>query len=170
MNKIYIIATVGSRHSRIRHAGTVAVSRLKQLIPLAALAISLVLSACEDRIPVPPPVVQANPSIKERYEIVVDVGSLPVKVVSGRAFFNIVSEHCIKTDYSHALGGSLPAFTQVVDMRFQASTKNQFVATLIRDPFKEADYFAKGICHWDLTEAEITLAEGVPEQHMNLPD
>ena len=134
------------------------------------LAISLTLSACgEDRTPVPRPDVHANRSIKQRYEIVVDTGTLPVHTVSGRAFFNINNnQECVKSDHSRAPGGIHNDFSSAVEFGFDKNENGAFTAILVGDPFQDADYFGRGVCHWEFTGAIITIDRGVPIQMMSL--
>jgi hypothetical protein len=120
------------------------------------------LAACADSAPVPRPAIQANPAPAKFHEIRIDVGALPVDVISGIAQYDIGNhQECVQAT---ALSGITDPNTQRLPLAFTKNASGQFVAKLVGDPFLDADYYGQGPCHWVFTAATFRLAGRLPTQ------
>lgn len=136
---------------------------------IALLALSILVASCENTAPVPAPDVKLKNKPEIKYEIMIDAGALPVQRVTGSAYFNIInSRECVKPDYSLALGGIHNSYTRHAELVFYRDGASHFKGTLIRDPFHDADYYGRGICHWDITGITLRLTGDMPTQDMTI--
>lgn len=127
----------------------------------AALGILLLASmmGCSNHEPVPAPVAERTQAPKQLYKLTMslpeELGSTQIK--RARANYSIENRTCVPMDYTMALGGHRPHFTERIAIDFRRTGDAEYTGYLYGDAFVSADYYALGICTWKLEGVDVLL-------------
>ncbi|MCC4593328.1 hypothetical protein LL974_19555 [Xanthomonas campestris pv. cannae] len=114
------------------------------------------------------PVYRKNSRPTQAFRITMTIEGSPgdFRSVKGAAFYRITNyEQCTPVDpvagaWSKQREESVPATFQKIDDK-------TYVSTIYADGMVDADYFGKGICHWDLMGVGMSLKASGTEDETN---
>lgn len=117
------------------------------------------MTGCKNYEPVPEPAVERTQAPRERYKLTIslpeELGSTPIK--RARANYSIENSTCVPMDYTMALGGTRPHFTERIAIDFHRTGDAEYTGYLYGDAFVSADHFGLGICNWKLEVVDLLL-------------
>lgn len=120
---------------------------------------------------VSPPDVRINPAPRELQHFIISVTdrSDAIEGMWGVSYYNIANDSCVPLDYSKALGGIHPSFTQTHPFMIDSGDVGNYEAKLYRDMYESSDYYGLGVCRWELTGINIYIARrDGKKQHTSL--
>jgi hypothetical protein len=104
------------------------------------------------------PIYRKNPHPTQAYRITMTIEDAPGPFghVSGTAFYDMTNhEQC--TPMEPIEGVWSKSKEDGIPMRFQKTNETTYVATIYADGMVDADYYGKGVCHFELSGVGITL-------------
>lgn len=113
-----------------------------------------------------PPLRKLNPSPKRAYEIRMrlenvsdiapaDRGGALFASVEGTMQFDVRNAgKCGKTRW---LAGNVPVISSHEPFRLSPVSATEYVGTVYADLILDEDYYGRGVCHWQMTEARVAL-------------
>ncbi|MCL1525769.1 hypothetical protein [Xanthomonas nasturtii] len=104
------------------------------------------------------PIYRKNPQPTQAYRITMTIEAAPGPFgsVSGTAFYDMKNrDECAPFD--PALGMSTKPKEDGIPLVFQRIDDNTYVAVVYPDGMLDADYYGKGICHWDFGGVGVSL-------------
>ncbi|MBB5881442.1 hypothetical protein GGR74_002645 [Xanthomonas arboricola] len=117
------------------------------------------------------PVYRKNPHPTQAYRITMTIEDAPgpFGIVSGTAFYDMTNrDDCAPFDA--ALGMSTKPKEDVIPIVFKRIDDTTYTATIHTDGMADADYYGKGVCHWDFGGVGISLkATGKDDETEFLP-
>lgn len=138
---------------------------------LMLLAASCVGCGSTERVPAPDVRINTAPHERLRLDISVAGQSALVEGMRGAFYYNIENKSCMPLDYSKALGGIYPSFTQMRPFVVAPAGVNGYEAILYRDMYESSDYYGLGVCRWELTGINIyIIRKDGKKQNANLHD
>lgn len=113
-----------------------------------------------------PPLRKLNPAPTQAYEIRLTLanasdlsspadGKSPFTVVEGTVQFD--ASNGARCGKSNALSGHVPTLSSHETFRLSRISPTEYVGTVYADMLLDEDYYARGVCHWALTEARVAL-------------
>ncbi|UNU12554.1 hypothetical protein [Xanthomonas translucens] len=142
-------------------------------IHLPGVLLFLFLAGCNPMNAVPgktdadgDPIYRKNPHPTQAYRITMTIEDAPGPFghVSGTAFYQMTNhEQC--TPMEPIEGVWSKSKEDGIPIHFQKISEAKYVATIYADGMVDADYYGKGVCHWELSSADISLrATGDPKE------
>ena len=112
------------------------------------------------------PLRKLNPAPTQAYEIRLTLanasdlsspadGKSPFTVVEGTVQFD--ASNGARCGKSNALSGHVPTLSSHETFRLSRISATEYVGTVYADMLLDEDYYARGVCHWALTEARVAL-------------
>ncbi|MBD7989699.1 hypothetical protein [Ochrobactrum quorumnocens] len=114
-----------------------------------------------------PPLRKLNPNPKRAYEIRMklenvsyissaDRGGALFATVEGTMQFDVSNAaRCGKTRW---LAGNVPVISSHEPFRLSPISATEYVGTVYTDMILDEDYYGRGVCHWQMTEARVALS------------
>lgn len=136
-------------------------------IMLAAMAMSSALIGCKKHEPVLRPIVSANATPTERYQVRI-IKPKEMTPVLAKARYLINNSLCVPVDYTAAIGGIRPHFVEEVVVPLRMNDAGDFVGTVYSDTLASQDYYGLGECEWALS---LVIVQSVTDTRIavNLP-
>lgn len=130
---------------------------------------ALLVSGCQRHQSVAPPHVKLNPMPKDHYEVSLSLQDDPGDItrVSAAMNYTVANTDCLPTDYTKALGGIKPKFSQEKELPVMRKG-NAYVAMVAEDEFLPENYYGLGTCHWKVGGIAFFLHRG-PVTNVALP-
>ncbi|MFW3174461.1 hypothetical protein EX530_07185 [Xanthomonas phaseoli] len=104
------------------------------------------------------PIYQKNPHPKQAYRVTMTIEDAPgpFGVVSGTAFYDMTNrDECAPFD--PALGMSTKPKEDAIPVSFHRVDDTAYMAMVYTDGMIDADYYGKGICHWEFGGIGVSL-------------
>ncbi|MBE0315432.1 MULTISPECIES: hypothetical protein [Xanthomonas] len=104
------------------------------------------------------PIYQKNPHPKQAYRVTMTIADAPgpFGVVSGTAFYDMTNrDECAPFD--PALGMSTKPKEDAIPVAFHRVDDTAYMAMVYTDGMIDADYYGKGICHWEFGGIGVSL-------------
>lgn len=154
-----------SRSSRLRlHQFAVACALI---VPIAACSgqnnTVVPMNASLQTSPDAPPLRKLNPAPRRAFEVrvVLDGAPGPFTRVSAVAQYDVSNEaECGKKD---ELAGVFLSITSNETVSLTRVSDTEYAGTVYADGIVDEDYYGRGVCHWELTEARVVLQAGKDE-------
>ncbi|MEL4378364.1 hypothetical protein [Brucella cytisi] len=113
-----------------------------------------------------PPLRKLNANPKQAYEIrlklenvsdisPVDRGSALFASVEGTMQFDV--RNAAKCGKSRWLAGNVPVISSHEPFRLSPISATEYAGTVYTDLILDEDYYGRGVCHWQMTEARVAL-------------
>lgn len=113
-----------------------------------------------------PPLRKLNPNPTHAYEIRLTLanvselssaadGKSPFTVVEGTVQFD--ASNGARCGKSNALSGHVPTLSSHEPLPLSRISATEYVGTVYADMLLDEDYYGRGVCHWELTEARVAL-------------
>ncbi|WP_273786516.1 hypothetical protein [Brucella intermedia] len=113
-----------------------------------------------------PPLRKLNPSPKRAYEIRMklenvsdiapaDQDSALFASVEGTMQFDV--RNAAKCGKTRWLAGNVPVISSHEPFRLSPVSATEYVGTVYTDLILDEDYYGRGVCHWQMTEARVVL-------------
>ncbi|MBB5704552.1 hypothetical protein FHS76_004474 [Ochrobactrum daejeonense] len=113
-----------------------------------------------------PPLRKLNPNPKRAYEIRMklenvsdispaDQGGARFATVEGTVQFDV--SNAARCGKSRWLAGNVPVISSHEPFRLSAVSATEYVGIVYTDMILDEDYYGRGVCHWQLTEARLAL-------------
>ncbi|MBB4130677.1 hypothetical protein [Xanthomonas sp. 3075] len=112
------------------------------------------------------PVYRKNPNPRQAYRITMTIEDAPgpFGFVDGAVFYQITN-HTLCTPIEPIAGVWSKQKEDSIPADFKKIDATTYVATIFADGMIDADYYGKGICHWELTGVGMSLkASGKKEE------
>lgn len=111
----------------------------------------IALASCSKHEPVPPPIVNVNPSPQKNYVVTIHIddttsGISDVQVVKSYGISNI--EECSPLDYTRSLGGSYQRPIKELSSQFNNTDTHVFTTDISADYFLNENYYGMKNCKW----------------------
>ncbi|WOB25376.1 MULTISPECIES: hypothetical protein [Xanthomonas] len=104
------------------------------------------------------PVYRKNPHPKQAYRITMTIDDAPgsFEQVLGKAFYDMTNrDQCAPFDES--LGMSTKPKEHALPIFFQKINSTAYAAIVYADGMVDADYYGKGVCHWEFGGLGVSL-------------
>jgi len=112
------------------------------------------------------PLRKLNPAPTQAYEIRLTLanasdlsspadGKSPFTVVEGTVQFD--ASNGARCGKSNALSGHVPTLSSHEPLPLSRISATEYVGTVYADMLLDEDYYGRGVCHWELTEARVAL-------------
>ncbi|WP_373979925.1 hypothetical protein LN047_19455 [Achromobacter sp. JD417] len=79
----------------------------------------------------------------------------PFTVVEGTAQFD--ASNAARCGRSNALAGNVPTLSSHEPFRLSRISATEYIGTVYADLLLDEDYYGRGVCHWQLTEARVAV-------------
>ncbi|EHK66527.1 putative secreted protein [Achromobacter arsenitoxydans SY8] len=83
-------------------------------------------------------------------------GKSPFTVVEGVAQFD--ASNAARCGRSNALAGNVPTLSSHEPFRLSRISATEYIGTVYADMLLDEDYYGRGVCHWQLTEARVAVS------------
>lgn len=113
-----------------------------------------------------PPLRKLNPSPKRAYEIRMKLGNVSdISPADRRSALFASVEGTMQFDVSNAakcgkrrwLAGNVPVISSHETFHLSPGSANEYVGTVYTDLILDEDYYRRGVCHWEITEARVAI-------------
>lgn len=134
------------------------------IVPIAACSgqnkTAVPMNASLQTSPDSPPLRRLNPAPQRAFEVRVtlDRAPGPFASVSAVAQYDVSNEaECGKKD---ELAGVFLSITSNEPVTLKRISDTEYAGTVYADGIVDEDYYGRGVCHWELTEARVVLQAG----------
>ncbi len=110
-----------------------------------------------------------NPHPRQAYRVTLTIADAPGPLASIKAYatYEIQGETCLLPRDNNFDGDQLAPNRRSLPVQFTKVSETEYVATVHADRMLDADYYGRGVCHWQSTGTHVRLkatgAEGETE-------
>ncbi|HLM54152.1 MAG TPA: hypothetical protein VK325_11330 [Pseudoxanthomonas sp.] len=107
-----------------------------------------------------------NPQPKQAYQLTMTLADAPGPFASmlGLVQYDVVTQKCMPPPDSNP-GGASMHMTRHVEFELTRVSDVEYTGTVYADGILDEDYYGRGICRWQLTQARVHLkATGAPRE------
>ncbi|HZH05657.1 MAG TPA: hypothetical protein VEY69_03185 [Lautropia sp.] len=107
-----------------------------------------------------------NPQPIQAYQITMTLADAPGPFASmlGLAQYDVITQKCLSPPDSNP-GGASMHLTRHIEFELTRVSDVEYTGTIYADGILDEDYYGRGICRWQLTQARVHLkATGAPRE------
>jgi len=107
-----------------------------------------------------------NPQPKQAYQITMTLADAPgpFAFMQGLVQYDVVNQECLSPPKDNP-GGAPMHLTRHIEFELTRVSDVQYTGTVYADGIFDEDYYGRGICRWQLTQARVHLkATGAPRE------
>lgn len=107
----------------------------------------------------PRPEYRENPRPQQAYRLTMAIENAPgpFKVMVSAVQYDVVNTECLPPPKENAGGRSSPVPTNDIPFELTRVSENQYVGVVYLDGMIDEDYHGRGICRWELVQAQVHL-------------
>jgi len=117
-----------------------------------------------------PPTFTENPAPRQAYRLTLRIEGAPgpLEVVSSAAQYDVVNPECLPPPKDNPGGHTSAVPTHDIPVRLQRVSDNEYAGVFHADGMVDADYHGRGVCRWQLIQAQVQLQESVSSLEQEL--
>lgn len=107
----------------------------------------------------PRPDYRENPRPQQAYRLTMTIENAPgpFKIIASAAQYDVVNTECLPAPKENAGGRSSPVPTNDIPFELTRVSENQYVGVVHLDGMIDEDYHGRGVCRWELIQAQVQL-------------
>ncbi|WP_148649866.1 hypothetical protein [Lysobacter antibioticus] len=120
------------------------------IVTIASMCLLVLMGGCSDRSGGKVPSYKQNPAPIEQYNLTVAVENAPgpFDLVEGLMQYRITNPECLPPAESFS-GVQMTSQFYGIPIEFSRLQDGTYAAVVAADGLEDADYFGRGICHWE---------------------
>ncbi len=132
---------------------------MTRAILLCVVALSQAAACTQPMNAKPRPEYRENPRPQQAYRLTMRIENAPgrFKVMVSAAQYDVVNTECLPPPQDNPGGRSSPVPTNDIPFELTETSDNQYTGLVYLDGMMDADYHGRGVCRWELIQAQVHL-------------